>query len=357
MGTPPPLIDEDDDNDANEASTAGAETQRHSLCLSAGGRIDKVLAAALPDLSRARIQALIAAGHVVLDGVVVRAASAAVVAGQMAEVTLPPVVAATPTPEAIPLTILYEDDHLIVLDKPAGMVVHPAPGHGTGTLVNALLAHCGGSLSGIGGVRRPGIVHRLDRETSGLMIVAKTDAAHRALSAQLADRSLARRYIAFCWGLPDPASGVIDTPMGRDPRDRLRMAVVEGGKAALTRYRVTERLGPDALPLLAAELACDLETGRTHQIRVHLSHLGHGLIGDPLYARSAAERRGLRALKPFPELLEAMMTFPRQALHAARLAFVHPHDGRPMELHAPLPADMRALRDRLAASRDFSLAN
>ena len=280
-----------------------------------GERLDRVLARAIPELSRSRIQALIAEGRVT-------PAARRAVAGQTYRVSVPPARPAEPEPEAIPLAVVHEDAHLVVVDKPAGMVVHPAPGHAGGTLVNALLNHCGADLSGIGGVARPGIVHRLDKDTSGLIVAAKTEAAHAGLRALFEAHDIDRGYLALAQGLPSPAAGRIEGPIGRDPRHRKRMAVVERGRAAVTHYRVDKAFGTRA-----SCIACRLETGRTHQVRVHLAHIGHAVIGDPLYG---GRRRGLPA-------------FPRQALHAARLGFRHPATGGKMLFERPPPADFREL--------------
>ena len=256
-------------------------------------------------------------------------------------VTLPSPVPATPEPQSIPFPVLYEDADLIVLDKPAGLVVHPAPGNEDSTLVNALLAHCGATLPGIGGERRPGIVHRLDKDTSGVMVVAKTEAALATLSAAFAARSLDRAYLSLCWGVPPP-HGELDGSISRDPRDRKRMAVVtQGGKAALTRYtRLRYWDGGVAL------LECRLATGRTHQIRVHLAAAGHPLVGDPVYLRrTPAAARLLPA-----EARGALLDFPRQALHAARLGFAHPRTGAALLFSTPLPPDFQALLDVLGPS-------
>ena len=280
-----------------------------------GERLDRVLAQAIPALSRSRIQALIA------EGCVTPAARKAV-GGQLYRVRVPPARPAVPEPEAIPLAVAHEDAHLIVVDKPAGMVVHPAPGHAGGTLVNALLARCGPSLTGVGGVARPGIVHRLDKDTSGLIVAAKTEAAHAGLRALFETHDIDRGYLALVQGLPSPVTGRIEAPIGRDPRHRKRMAVVERGRAAVTHYRVEAAFGTRA-----SSVACRLETGRTHQVRVHLAHIGHGVIGDPLYG---GRRRGMPA-------------FPRQALHAARLGFRHPATGDNMQFESPPPADFHEL--------------
>ncbi|MBP5856509.1 RluA family pseudouridine synthase [Marivibrio halodurans] len=306
-----------------------------------GTRCDRWLADALPEMSRSRIKALMLDGMVTINGETVKEPKTPVKPGARITIDVPPPEPATPRPQAIALTILHEDDNLIVIDKPAGLAVHPAPGSPDGTLVNALLAHCADTLSGIGGVARPGIVHRLDKETSGLIVCAKTDRAHAELSRQFAEHSAGRRYIAVCWGTPSPSEGTIDAPIGRDPRERKRMAVVSGGgKRAVTHYRVEKRLG-----LGASRIACRLETGRTHQIRVHLTHIGHPLIGDPVYGRATTARRGRLS----PRGRDAAETFARQALHAAELSFDHPEDGRRMTFECPLPGDMAALIEALEA--------
>lgn len=300
----------------------------------AGERLDRALAAALPELSRERLKALIAEGQVALDGAPAGRASLRVAAGQAYAVTLPPVRTLDTAPEAIALDIAYEDAHLIVIDKPAGMVVHPAAGHAGGTLVNALLHHCAGQLSGIGGTARPGIVHRIDKDTSGLLVVAKSDAAHEGLAAQFAAHSIERRYVAIVQGQPTPPAGTITGAIGRSSHDRKKMAIVAGhrGKPATTHYAVTETLGT-----LAARVECRLETGRTHQIRVHMASIGHSLLGDPLYGRM---RGGVN--KILKEL-----DFNRQALHAERLGFVHPVTGKKLLFESPISTDMMELMVRL----------
>jgi 23S rRNA pseudouridine1911/1915/1917 synthase len=281
----------------------------------AGGRLDKVLAEALPGLSRTRLKSLIAEGRVAGPAGPATDPALKVKGGEEYRVAVPAAVPALPAAQAIGLEIIYEDDQLIVVDKPAGMVVHPAPGSPDRTLVNALLAHCGDSLSGIGGVRRPGIVHRLDKDTSGLMVVAKTDAAHRALAAQFAAHSLERAYLAVVWGVPNPLSDEIAGNIGRSPRNRKKMAVVtRGGKPALTRYRVVRILGRG----LASLIECRLATGRTHQIRVHLASRGHPVVGDPVYGRS---RRSAKLPEKCRNRLDG---FRRQALHAYLIGFSHP---------------------------------
>ena len=301
----------------------------------AGGRIDRFLAEAIGSLSRSRVKALIVGGQVARDGRTLTDPSEAVRAGGRYAVRIPAAVAARPLPQAIPLDILFEDAELIVLDKRAGLVVHPAPGNLDGTLVNALLAHAGEDLPGIGGEKRPGIVHRLDKDTSGVMVVAKTERAHRTLSAAFAARDLERDYLALAWGLPMPPAGEIEGAIGRHPAERKRMAVVaRGGKPALTRYATERAWGAGC-----ALLRCRLATGRTHQIRVHLAERGHPLVGDPVYLRRipAAAR-----LLPAPQRA-ALLAFPRQALHAATLGFRHPVSGAALRFASPLPADLRGL--------------
>ncbi len=296
-----------------------------------GARVDRFLADSLPDLTRARVQKLIASGHVMVGAATLAEPSQRVKPGETFTVSVPPAAEPEPSAQAIPLVVVHEDDAVIVIDKPAGLVVHPAAGNPDRTLVNALIAHCGDSLSGIGGVRRPGIVHRLDKDTSGLMVAAKTDAAHQHLAAQFAAHSLERAYQALVWGVPRPAQGEIAGAIGRHPRQRKKMAVVaRGGKAALTRYRVVRRFGD-----LASLVECRLATGRTHQIRVHLSHSGWPLVGDPVYGRS---RRGL------PTVLNAgIKQLGRQALHAFILGFEHPTTGRRLKFQSQLPNDINDL--------------
>ena len=310
----------------------------------AGERVDRFLAAALadrlPGVSRSRVQAWIAEGCVSDEAGTLGEASQKVKPGQRYALRLPPAVPAEPQPQALRLSIVYEDEALIVVDKPAGLVVHPAPGSPDGTLVNALLAHCGDSLQGVGGVRRPGIVHRLDKDTSGLLVAAKNDRAHQGLVAQFSDRSIARSYLALAWGLPAPAEGEIEGNIGRHPRHRQKMALLErGGRPALTRYRVLEALAGGEVSLLR----CRLLTGRTHQIRVHLASHGHALLGDPLYGRTSPARR--QALSP-PQRA-AVEAFKRQALHAESLGFEHPISKEWMKFEAPLPQDQQSLLDIL----------
>jgi 23S rRNA pseudouridine1911/1915/1917 synthase len=312
----------------------------------AGERLDRFLGHRFPQTSRARFQALIANGCVAVEGAAVLEARRKVKAGERVTVRLPPPVAAEPLPETIPLDIVYEDDALIVIDKPAGLVVHPAAGHESGTLVNALIAHCGLSLSGIGGVRRPGIVHRLDKDTSGLLVVAKTDAAHKGLSEQFAahgrDGRLERAYLAIVWGTPERRRGVIDAPIGRHATAREKMSVAHRASAreAVTQYEVEESFGA---PPYASLVRCRLETGRTHQIRVHMAHIGHPLLGDETYGK------GFKAsIGKLPEAARAALKgLGRQALHAAVLGFEHPVTGEPMHFEREPAADLAALIDAL----------
>lgn len=293
-------------------------------------RLDRALAEIYPELSRSFLVKLIEAGRVLLDGNAAPKPSLRVRAGQAVSVEVPPASPSEVLPQDLPLTVLFEDDDLAVIDKPPGVVVHPAAGHHDRTLVNALMFHVK-DLSGIGGELRPGIVHRLDKETSGVMVIAKNDVAHRALSAAWGTAAVRKEYLAVIYGRPKNDRGVIDAPIGRDPRNRKRMAVVRGGRAAVTEYEIVQRLR------YASLLRCVLRTGRTHQIRVHLKHAGHPLIGDPLY--SGPQWRGI----PDKRLQKTISSFPRQALHAARLTIPHPHSGESMTFEAPLPDDMREL--------------
>ena len=307
----------------------------------AGGRLDRVLADALPDLSRTRVRRLIETGSVSLGrGGTIEEPSYRVKPGQSFAVIVPESADPRPAGEPIPLTVVYEDEDLIVVDKKAGLVVHPAPGNPDGTLVNALIAHCGASLSGIGGVRRPGIVHRLDKETSGLMVAAKNDRSHAALAAQFKARSIDRAYTAFAWGAPARPSGEIEGNIGRSARNRKKMAVLaSGGRPALTRYRTVTRLGE-----AASRLECRLATGRTHQIRVHLASRGLPVIGDSAYGGglTAARRRLLGAGGA-----EAVAALGRHALHAHRLGFRHPASGEALVFESDLPNELNLLENVL----------
>jgi 23S rRNA pseudouridine1911/1915/1917 synthase len=313
----------------------------------AAERLDRVLARLQADLSRSRLQALIRDGQVAVDDTPVLDPNRKVAGGVRITLTVPPPVPAEPAGEAIDLTIVYEDDDVIVIDKPPGLVVHPAAGHDSGTLVNALIAHCGESLSGIGGVRRPGIVHRLDKDTSGLLVVAKNDLAHQALAAQFADHGrtgpLERAYLAILWGVPERRRGTVEAALARSTHNRERIVVVgeDRGRYAITHYEVLEGL-PPANPI-ANLVRCELETGRTHQIRVHMAHLGHPLLGDATYG-SGFKTKANRLSEPQREALNALK---RQALHAAILGFEHPRSGEFMRFESPLPVGMAALLQAL----------
>ncbi|MBE7733146.1 RluA family pseudouridine synthase [Devosia sp. CC-YST696] len=312
----------------------------------AGGRLDAVLAKAHDALSRSRIKDLILGGAVTVDDKPLVEPKYRLKAGETITLVAPPPEDPEPQPEDIPLDILYEDDHLIVINKPVGMVVHPAPGSPSGTLVNALIFHCGASLKGIGGVRRPGIVHRLDKDTSGVMVAAKTDKAHKHLSEQFADHGrtgpLHRAYIAYAWGSTQSGMGIVDAPLGRDPGNRLKQTVLRSGRNAITHYNVEARFGGEGWDI--TRIQCQLETGRTHQIRVHMAHIGHPLVSDLLYAPGFATKVN----KLPPELAEIVRKLGRQALHAAELGFEHPETGEEMLFEAELPEDMQELEDQLA---------
>src|SRR3984957_13473713 len=336
----------------------------------AGGRLDRVLAAHVTALSRTRLKALVLAGRVAIGGRPVRDPGHRVNVGDRLTVVVPPPEEAAPQAEAIPLAIVHEDDDLIVIDKPKGLVVHPAAGNRTGTLVNALLAHCGASLSGIGGVKRPGIVHRLDKDTTGLMVVAKNDRAHRGLAKQFADHGKSgepfeRAYLAFVWGAPDRPRGVIDAPIDRNPGARDRMAIRPGGREAVTHWQLLERYAGEAESAeggkakrtkagkakaaepVASLLDCRLETGRTHQIRVHLASIGHPLIGDEAYGAGFRTKAGL-----LPSgAQEALANLGRQALHAYILAVKHPTSGEILTFRSELPPDLARLHDELVRGR------
>jgi 23S rRNA pseudouridine1911/1915/1917 synthase len=324
-----------------------------------GERLDRVLARHVADVSRTRLKALIEAGAVTLAGRTIRDPSHRVNSGAAIVVEVPEPEPAKPKPEPIPLKVIYEDDDIIVIDKPRNLVVHPAAGNWTGTLVNALIAHCGDSLSGIGGERRPGIVHRLDKDTTGVMVAAKNDRAHRALAAQFADHGQSgepfeRTYLAFVWGAPERPHGVIDKPIDRHPKARDRMAVRAGGREAVTHWQVLERYPGKggktgkAEASAASLLACRLETGRTHQIRVHLASIGHPVMGDPVYGGGF---RTKAALLP-PEAQAALQALGRQALHAHILAVKHPSTGEIVTFRSELPPDLIRLRNALAAPGD-----
>ena len=311
---------------------SGGESIIEGTIADGGLRLDKALADA-SGLSRERVKALMAEGRVLLNGRPASQASVKPAAGTAYAIAVPAAAPLEAEAQDIPLTIVFEDAHLVIVDKPAGLVVHPAAGNLDGTLVNALLHHCRGQLSGIGGVARPGIVHRIDKDTSGLLVVAKTDAAHEGLSRQFADHSITRAYLAIVAGHPVPPAGTVRGAIARSPNNRKKMALVEDhrGKHAVTHYRTLERLATDRGG--AALIECRLETGRTHQVRVHLSSIGHPLLGDPVYGRTPSRLR--------PVLSE--LRFARQALHAAELGFIHPVTGKAVHFTSPMPPDMREL--------------
>ncbi|WP_225159728.1 RluA family pseudouridine synthase [Bradyrhizobium sp. BRP56] len=313
-------------------------------------RLDRVLAQRSPELSRSRLKALILAGSVTVKDAVVRDPAYHVAKGDTIIIDVPEAAPAEPQGEDIALDIVFEDDDIIVIDKPRGLVVHPAAGHATGTLVNALIAHCGSSLSGIGGVKRPGIVHRLDKDTTGLMVVAKNDQAHQSLTAQFADHGrtgpMERGYMAFVWGVPNRPHGTIDAPIDRHPHAREKMAVRQGGREAITHFEVLSSFaGRDGKPV-ASLLACRLETGRTHQIRVHLAHLGHPLLGDSVYGAHFKTKAGQLGA----EGKDTLTALGRQALHAYLLALEHPRTGELLHWEAPLPEDLLLLQRALEAA-------
>ncbi len=306
----------------------------------AGVRLDKWLAEVVPHVSRSRLKALIEDGAVTIAGAVESNPAYRLKAGQRVQLTVPVAVDATPAPQGMDLNIVFEDEHLLVLNKPVGLVVHPAPGNLDKTLVNALLAHCGDSLAGIGGVKRPGIVHRIDKDTSGLLVVAKSDAAHAGLSAQFAAHTIERTYDAIVWDVPNPHMGQITGLIGRSRFNRKKMAVLQrGGKTAETGYRTVTSYGE-----LAAHVRCRLKTGRTHQIRVHMASIGHALIGDATYGTN--RRRSMRGLAP--ELVGLLKAFARQALHATSLGFIHPITEKKLRFDSELPDDITQLMDALS---------
>ena len=339
-----------DSGTRSKTDTRHGGKTRHQVTVDAaqnGVRLDRLLAAALPALSRTRLKALIEQGHVTRAGATITDASARVKPGQIFAVTVPPPEPAAPRPQEIPLAVVFEDDQVIVIDKPAGLVVHPAAGNRENTLVNALLAHCRGSLSGIGGVARPGIVHRLDKDTSGLMVAAKTDVAHAALTQQFATRAVTRAYYALVWGVPRPLEGDIAGSIGRHPHQRKKMAVVKaGGKPASTHYKVLRSFGS-----VASLVECRLGSGRTHQIRVHMAAIGHPVVGDPVYSaapkgvktRPAVASEGARV---------AAKRLGRQALHAYLIAFEHPTTHARLEFRSDFPSDIKALVSALETAAE-----
>lgn len=321
-----------------------------------GLRLDKFLNIKQDDISRSRFKNLIIAGQVTRisapgqnPNMKIDDPSHRVKPQEAFSIIIPEIIDPDPIGEDIPLDIHYEDEHLIVLNKPAGMVVHPAPGNSSGTLVNALIHHCGDSLSGINGVKRPGIVHRIDKYTSGLMVAAKSDIAHNKLSKQFAKHTIERAYYAITWGMPNPASGTVNAPLKRDTKNRLKIAVREGGKHAITHYKVLKRIAPmrkittrnnvkNTLPPSVSLVECRLETGRTHQIRVHMAHLGYPLLGDPLYNRRSNPSKNFSDLAK-----EALANFKRQALHAYLIGFKHPVSGEHLTFEIELPNDIKRL--------------
>jgi 23S rRNA pseudouridine1911/1915/1917 synthase len=339
-------------------SSSSGHAERLQITVEGGegsARLDRVLAARVPELSRSRLKALILAGQVSIDTAQggtapVRDPAYHVASGDTIIIDVPEAADPTPQGEDIALDITYEDDDIIVIDKPAGLVVHPAAGHATGTLVNALIAHCGASLSGIGGVKRPGIVHRLDKDTSGLMVVAKNDRAHASLSAQFADHGrtgeMRRGYLAFAWGALSRVRGTVDAPIDRHPHAREKMAVREGGREAVTHYEVREVFNDQDGKSVASLLACQLETGRTHQIRVHLAHIGHPLLSDSVYGphfKTKATQLG-------PESQASLAALGRQALHAHLLVLEHPRTGEVLHWESPLPEELLLLQKHLKAA-------
>jgi 23S rRNA pseudouridine1911/1915/1917 synthase len=313
----------------------------------AGTRLDRFLTAHAGEMSRSRLKQLLLDGEVRVGQATIKDPANRVKSGDRDELSIPAPKPARPAGQKIPLSIVFEDDQLIVIDKPAGLVVHPAPGNEDGTLVNALIAHCGASLSGIGGEKRPGIVHRLDKDTSGLLVVAKTDKAHRKLSEQFADHGrsgpLVRAYLAIVWGVPEPRRGTIDAPIGRDPRARERMAVLPGGRRSITNYALIERYAGESRLPVASLVECRLTTGRTHQIRVHMTRLGHPLLGDQLYGagfKSKVSQLG-------PDARRSMSRFKRQALHAYQLGFEHPTTKKAVLFESPFPPDLAKLAEAL----------
>ena len=331
---------------------SSGETQRRAVVGNdqAGWRLDRFLASALGDISRSRLQQLIESGAVTHTRKTIRDGNFRVKPGEAYTVGVPAPTPALPQDQDIPLKVIYEDKDLIVIDKPAGLVVHPAAGNPDGTLVNALIAHCGASLSGVGGVARPGIVHRLDKDTSGVLVAAKSQRAMSSLAKQFANHTIERAYHAVVWGAPRAGEGVVEGLIGRNPFDRKRMAVLRGGgKEARTRYRLIDKFGDPEKPF-ASLIECRLETGRTHQIRVHLTHLGHPLIGDPSYGKS---RQAPRAKSTAQEVaFAAASNFPRQALHAYILGFQHPTLHKTMRFESPWPADLSGLISALRSLKN-----
>lgn len=337
--------------DLNQVSSNGGRKLEVIVAGDEGSaRLDRVLAQRTPELSRSRLKALILAGSVAVKDAIVRDPAYHVAKGDTIIIDVPEAVPAEPQGEDIALDIVFEDDDIIVINKPRGLVVHPAAGHATGTLVNALIAHCGSSLSGIGGVKRPGIVHRLDKDTTGLMVIAKNDQAHQSLTAQFADHGrtgpMERGYMAFAWGVPNRPHGTIDAPIDRHPHAREKMAVRQGGREAITHFEVRESFADRDGKPVASLLACRLETGRTHQIRVHLAHLGHPLMGDSVYGAHFKTKAGQLSV----EGKHALTALDRQALHAYLLTLEHPRTGELLHWESALPEDLLLLQRALAAA-------
>ena len=314
----------------------------------APSRLDKVLAAECPDYSRSRLQALIKDGQVIVEGFIIKKTSYEVRAGDSITVTVPAAVDDEMKAEDIPIDVVFEDEDLLVVNKAVGMVVHPGAGNWDGTLVNALLHYCKGNLSGIGGVQRPGIVHRLDKETSGLMVVAKNDMAHQGLSDQLQDRTLSRIYKAFVWRAPVVIKGSVDMPIGRDTSNRIKMGIMmKTGRESVTHYHVRDKYD-EAVGMVE----CKLETGRTHQIRVHMQHIRHPLIGDPLYGLPDQEGTAILKRSGYEDdIIKQIMAFKRQALHAAEIGFIHPNSGEEMRFKCDMPADLQNIENCLKTKR------
>ena len=326
----------------NQGNKTPPDVIKHTVSAAMpGDRVDRLIAMHLSHVSRTRLKALIIKGYLTLDGHTIKDPSYRVKQGQNFCIKIPQPEVAEPKPQKLPLEIVFEDEHLVVINKPAGMVVHPAPGNSDGTLVNALLAHCGESLSGIGGVKRPGIVHRLDKETSGLIVAAKNDVTHISLSEQFSARSIQRSYVALVWGVPQTMKGCLKNNIGRSHKNRKRMAVRKtGGKIAITNYKVELTFG-----IKASLLECHLKTGRTHQIRVHMSHIGHPIIGDPIYGGGM---RRARQINLNEKILTKIKSLNGQALHAKTLAFKHPVHRNTLNFDSRIPGELVELMDILA---------
>lgn len=329
----------------NKNITENTSNSKHYLSAGkedAGSRLDKFLAQSLPDMSRTKVQELISSGHVLAGGKPITDSSHKVRDGEDYTITIPPPPPSDIIPKEIPLNVVFEDEYLMVIDKPPGLTVHPGAGTKNDTMVNALLAYGAGKLSGVGGMERPGIVHRIDRDTSGLLVVAKTDKAHRSLGKQIEKKALKRTYITVVWGIMSPAHGRIETLIGRNPSNRKKMAVLRtGGKVAITNYRTLEVFGNG----IASLVECQLETGRTHQIRVHMANSGHSIVGDQTYGNP---RKNLPSSIPAP-VADMIRDFPRQALHSIRMSFTHPYSSKTIEVESEIPNDINNLIKSLKA--------